>query len=67
MLLGSGKRLFGEGTIPSGLKLTKTESSTTGAVLHVYERVGKPEYGSFSLDDAESPGFRTGEVWRSPS
>jgi dihydrofolate reductase len=40
VVLGSGKRLFGEGTIPRGFRLVDTALNTTGAVLHVYERVG---------------------------
>ncbi|MGH9381700.1 MAG: dihydrofolate reductase family protein [Thermoanaerobaculia bacterium] len=67
ILLGTGKRLFGGGTVPSGLKLTETVTSTTGVVLHVYQRTGKPAYGSFALEDADAPGFRTNEAWRTAS
>lgn len=52
VVLGSGKRLFGEGTIPAGLRLVETVTSTTGVVLHVYERAGKVTYGSFALTGA---------------
>jgi dihydrofolate reductase len=62
--LGTGKRLFGAGTIPSSFELTETQVSTTGVVLHVYDRAGKPEYGSFALDDAESAAYRGNEAWR---
>ena len=61
VVLGSGKRLFGAGTVPAALRLTSTEFSTTGAVLHVYERVGEVEHGTFVLDDA------TRERWKSSS
>lgn len=50
VLLGSGKRLFGDGTMPSGLKLIETKTSSTGVVIHRYERAGKIEYGSFALE-----------------
>ena len=50
VLVGGGKRLFGGGTSPSGLKLTKTKSSSTGVVVHHYENAGKVQYGSFALD-----------------
>jgi len=45
VLLGSGKRLFAEGTIPAGLKLTGTTVSTTGVVVSTYQREGKVGYG----------------------
>jgi dihydrofolate reductase len=50
VMLGTGKRLFAGGTVPSALKLLDTRTTSTGAVLHVYEPAGKPEYGSFALD-----------------
>lgn len=49
IVLGSGKRLFGEGAVPAGLELVETRKATTGAVLHVYRYLGKPSYGSFAL------------------
>lgn len=33
LVIGSGKRLFAEGTIPSGLKLLESTVSTTGVVM----------------------------------
>ena len=45
VVIGTGKRLFGEGTMPSTFKLVETQFSTTGAVLHVYERAGDLRYG----------------------
>jgi dihydrofolate reductase len=49
VLLGTGKRLFGEGTVPAGLKLIETQTSSTGAVLQVHQAAGKPRYGSFEV------------------
>jgi dihydrofolate reductase len=49
VVLGSGKRLFGEGTIPRSFSLTDTQQSTTGAVLHVYERAGDLRYGEVEV------------------
>ena len=49
VVLGSGKRLFGEGTIPRSFSLIDTQRSTTGAVLHVYERAGNPRYGEVEV------------------
>jgi dihydrofolate reductase len=45
VVLGTGKRLFGEGTIPGAFRLVDTQLATTGAVLHVYERAGALRYG----------------------
>jgi dihydrofolate reductase len=50
VLLGSGKRLFADGTIPAGLKLADTKLSTTGVAIHSYERAGEIAYGSFALE-----------------
>ena len=49
VVLGTGKRLFGEGTIPRGFRLVDTQLSTTGAVLHVYERAGELRYGEVDV------------------
>ncbi len=38
--LGTGKRLFGDGTIPVGLKLVDSKTSTTGVIVATYERAG---------------------------
>ena len=47
--LGTGKRLFGAGTIPRSFRLVDTQQSTTGAVLHVYERAGELRYGEVEV------------------
>ncbi|GAA2358978.1 dihydrofolate reductase family protein [Nonomuraea africana] len=46
VVLGEGKRLFAEGTIPAGLKLTGTTATDAGVVYLTYEWAGKPSYGS---------------------
>jgi dihydrofolate reductase len=51
VVLGGGKRLFGEGTIPAGLKLTDIQTATTGVTVATYERAGDIHYGSFALDE----------------
>jgi len=51
VLIGTGKRLFAEGTIPGGLKLVDNRTSSTGVASHTYERAGKLEYGSFALEE----------------
>ena len=47
VVIGSGKRLFGEGTVPAGLKLVDSKVSTTGVVMATYEPAGEIVTGSF--------------------
>ena len=50
LVIGSGKRLFSDGTIPSGLKLVDSTVSTTGVVIGTYEPAGEIVTGSFAQD-----------------
>jgi dihydrofolate reductase len=50
VVLGSGKRLFGSGAVPSALTLLDTRTTSTGVVVNTYRPAGKPSYGSFALD-----------------
>jgi dihydrofolate reductase len=50
VVLGTGKRLFGEGAIPSGFRLAESTTSGTGVVIATYVPVGPIEYGSFALE-----------------
>lgn len=50
LVIGSGKRLFGDGTVPAGLKLLDSSVSTTGVVMSTYEPAGEIVTGSFALD-----------------
>ena len=38
VVVGSGKRLFSEGTIPASLTLAKSEATGNGAVMSIYRR-----------------------------
>ena len=49
VVLGTGKRLFGGGTLPRSFRLVDTQLNTTGAVLHVYERAGGLKYGEVEV------------------
>jgi dihydrofolate reductase len=51
VLLGTGKRLFGEGAIPCRFELVGTALNTTGAVLHIYERAGDLRYGEVEVGE----------------
>ena len=46
--LGTGKRLFAEGTIPAAFKLTNSQVSPSGVIFANYERDGEVKTGSFS-------------------
>jgi len=50
LVLGTGKRLFADGTIPGALKLVDSKTSTTGVIIATFEPAGAIEYGSFALD-----------------
>ena len=50
VVIGSGKRLFSEGTVPSGLKLVDTTVSTTGVVIGTYEPAGPIVTGTFAQE-----------------
>jgi dihydrofolate reductase len=49
VVLGAGKRLFAEGTIPGSFRLVETRQTAPGAVLHVYERAGELRYGQVDV------------------
>jgi len=48
VVIGSGKRLFADGTIPAGLKRIDSKISTTGVVIGTYEPGGELVTGSFA-------------------
>lgn len=50
VVVGSGKRLFADGTVPSGLTLVDSKVSTTGVVIGTYEPAGEIPIGSFALE-----------------
>lgn len=47
VLVGTGKRLFADGTVPGSLKLVDNVVSTTGVVIATYEPAGDIALGSF--------------------
>jgi dihydrofolate reductase len=48
--LGTGKRLFADGTIPAGFKLLESGISPSGVIIANYERSGEVKMGSFELE-----------------
>jgi dihydrofolate reductase len=53
-IIGSGKRLFGDGTIPRGLSLKKVETTAKGVAIHVYERTGDLQTAEFGPEVGDS-------------
>lgn len=51
VVLGTGKRIFGDGAAPAGLELANSATSSTGVVMATYKRAGDILYGSFALDE----------------
>jgi dihydrofolate reductase len=52
VVVGTGKRLFGDGTMPAALTLVDSAVSTTGVTINTYRRAGDVEAG---LMDFEEP------------
>src|ERR671931_2240345 len=50
LTLGTGKRLFSEGTIPAGFKLLESGISPSGVIIANYERSREVKKGSFGLE-----------------
>jgi dihydrofolate reductase len=51
VVVGGGKRLFGDGTIPASFTVRDVSTSGTGVVMATYERAGDVAVGSFALTE----------------
>ncbi|WKX70120.1 dihydrofolate reductase family protein [Streptomyces sp. XD-27] len=51
VVLGTGKRLFAEGAVPTALRLLDSRTTGAGVAAHTYQLAGRPTYGSFDLED----------------
>jgi dihydrofolate reductase len=51
VIAGSGKRLFGDGAAPAGLKLVSSETSPSGVFIATYEPEGEIRKGSFAFEE----------------
>lgn len=51
VVLGSGRRLFNEGTPPRSFKLVEATTTSTGVVVATYERGGPVVTGSFTVEN----------------
>jgi dihydrofolate reductase len=50
LLLGSGKQVFADGTVPTALRLTESVTYPSGTLHLVYETAGTPTYGDMTVD-----------------
>ena len=48
LLLGRGKRVFADGTVPTALRLTESVTYPNGTLQLTYETAGAPTYGDMS-------------------
>jgi dihydrofolate reductase len=51
VVVGPGKRLFGDRTQAGALELVNSKTSSTGVVMTTYRRAGAIEEGSFALEE----------------
>ncbi len=51
LVLGGGKRLFGGGTIPAGLRLKSSDVTETSVTISVYRAAGAITPGSFEFEE----------------
>jgi dihydrofolate reductase len=51
LVLGRGKRLFGDGTVPEGLELITSQVSSSGVIITSYRTGAEIKAGSFALDE----------------
>ncbi len=51
VVVGAGKRLFGEGTRPAAFELTGSTTTPSGVTVATFRRAGDIATGSFALDE----------------
>jgi dihydrofolate reductase len=52
LVLGTGKRLFGDGTVPAGFEVASSQVLSSGVIVATYRTGAEINYGSFA---AETP------------
>lgn len=55
VVVGPGKRLFGEGVVPRGFTLVESGASTTGVIIATYRPAGEIQKGSFAFEEPTEP------------
>jgi dihydrofolate reductase len=61
VVLGKGKRLFGEGAPPAALKLVDSQVSSTGVLMTTYQPAGELQTGTFALEEPSEAELRRRE------
>ncbi|GGT21434.1 dihydrofolate reductase family protein [Streptomyces chromofuscus] len=51
VVLGAGRRLFAEGTVPTAFRHTGGRITSAGVSIQTYDLAGRPEYGTYELPD----------------
>ena len=51
LVLGRGKRLFDGGTVPEGMELTSSQTSSTGVIIATYRTGAEIKSGSFAMEE----------------
>lgn len=51
VVVGKGKRIFGDDVAPAGFELVDSKISTTGVIMTRYRKKGPVETGSFALEE----------------
>ena len=64
VLLGKGKRWFGEGSAPGEWAMVETLATTTGAILSRYRPNGPVRTGSFASDDPSAAELERRAGWK---
>ena len=55
LLLGSGKHVFADGTVPTALHLTESVIYPNGTLQLTYETTGTPTYGDLAVEADDTP------------
>jgi dihydrofolate reductase len=53
LLLGRGKRVFADGTVPTALRLTESVTYPNGTLQLAYETAGAPTYGNLAIEEQD--------------
>lgn len=53
LLLGSGKQVFADGTVPTALRLTESVTYPNGTLQLAYETAGEPTYGNLAIEEQD--------------
>ncbi|TGP19211.1 MULTISPECIES: dihydrofolate reductase family protein [unclassified Mesorhizobium] len=64
LLLGKGKRLFGDDAMPAAFKLVRSQATSTGVVMATYERGGEIKTGSFATEQPSEAELERRKNWK---